>query len=217
MARGYLVPAGHFVNFITSVRNSGPIAKADKEAAAQNRDKKKMNRFLFVAAAAAMTAVYFGHAHKSLEGSVATAQVPGVDLQTTTAATTPVSISAPGEEAIKAGAGGHFNASFKVNGRDVDGLVDTGATFVAINEQTAKRIGISGSDLDYRYAVTTANGTTQAAHVTLDRLEVGAVRVRNVDAFVLKDKSLSGMLVGMSFMSKLKSYKVQDGVLYLKN
>lgn len=176
-----------------------------------------MNRFLFATAVAAVAAVYFGHAHKTLEDSVATAQSPGVDMQATTAATTPVSVSAPGEEAIKAGAGGHFNASFRVNGRDVDGLIDTGATFVAINEQTAKRIGISGSSLDYRYAVTTANGTTQAAHVTLDRLEIGSVRVRNVDAYVLKDKALSGMLVGMSFMSKLKSYKVQDGVLYLKN
>jgi hypothetical protein len=40
MARLYPVQAGHFLNFITSVRNSGPIAKADKEAAAQNRDKR---------------------------------------------------------------------------------------------------------------------------------------------------------------------------------
>jgi aspartyl protease family protein len=65
--------------------------------------------------------------------------------------------------------------------------------------------------------VTTANGTTEAAHITLDRMEIGSVRVKDVEAFVLKDKSLSGMLVGMSFMNKLASYKVEDGVLYLKN
>jgi aspartyl protease family protein len=176
-----------------------------------------MNRFLFVTAVAAISAVTFSQMHRPPEDTVAKAQAPGIDTQATTAATTPVSVSPPGEEAISAGPGGHFNASFKVNGRDVDGLVDTGATFVAINEQTARKIGISPSSLDYRYAVTTANGTTQAAHVTLDRMEVGSVRVRGVEAYVLKDKSLSGMLVGMSFMSKLKSYKVQDGVLTLKN
>ena len=177
-----------------------------------------MNRFLFVTAVAAVAAVYFGQHHPPLETTVATAQAPdAVAPSTSTPPATPVSVSAPGEETITGGASGHCNAAFRVNGRDVDGLVDTGATFVAINEQTARRIGISLSGLDYRYAVTTANGTTQAAHITLDRMELGSVRVRDVDAFVLKDKSLSGMLVGMSFMNKLKSYRVQDGVLYLKN
>src|SRR5690349_2616700 len=38
---------------------------------------------------------------------------------------------------------GHFTTSFKLNGRQVDGLIDTGATLVAINISTARRIGIS--------------------------------------------------------------------------
>lgn len=177
-----------------------------------------MNRFLFVTAVAAMAAVYFGQHQKPQLNVVVPPQVPDMTGSSTAVrSAAPVLVSAPGEETITAGTTGHFNANFRVNGRDVEGLVDTGATFVAINEQTARRIGISLSGLDYRYAVTTANGTTQAAHVTLDRMEVGSVRVRDVDAFVLKDKSLSGMLVGMSFMNRLKSYRVQDGVLTLKN
>ena len=104
-----------------------------------------------------------------------------------------------------------------MNGRSVSGLIDTGATFVALNETTARSLGVSRSDLDYRYAVTTANGMTQAAHITLDRMEIGGVRVRDVEAFVLKDKSLTGMLVGMSFLNRLASYKVESGILYLKS
>ena len=38
---------------------------------------------------------------------------------------------------------GHFSGEFKLNGRSVDALIDTGATLVAINLSTARRIGIS--------------------------------------------------------------------------
>ena len=104
-----------------------------------------------------------------------------------------------------------------MNGRSVSGLIDTGATFVALNETMARQLGVSRSDLDYRYAVTTANGMTRAAHITLDRIEIGNVRVRNVEAYVLKDNSLTGMLIGMSFLNRLASYKVEAGTLYLKS
>lgn len=175
-----------------------------------------MNRFLFVAAAASIAAVYFGHANDAALLKTPMAE-PALASSSSALPVTPVSEDPPGQASIQAQGGGHFLADFKVNGHDINGLVDTGATFVAINEQTARRLGISGSELNYRYAVTTANGSTQAAHVTLSRMELGSVRVRDVDAFVLKDKSLSGMLVGMSFLSKLKSYKVEDGMLILKN
>ena len=49
----------------------------------------------------------------------------------------------------------------------------------------------------------------------LDRVEIGAIAVKDVQAMVLPDKSLSGMLVGMSFLNKLSSYKVENGALHL--
>ena len=55
-----------------------------------------------------------------------------------------------------------------------------------------------------------------AAYVKLDRVEIGTIRVQNVDAMVLKDNALSNMLVGMSFLKKLQSYSVADGSLSLK-
>jgi len=64
--------------------------------------------------------------------------------------------------------------------------------------------------------VNTANGTTKAAHVILDRVEIGGIRVRDVEAFVLKDDALSFTLVGMSFLRRLASYSVADGSLSLK-
>ena len=117
---------------------------------------------------------------------------------------------------LQADAQGHFNGDFKINGKAVQGMIDTGATYVALNESLARRLGYSGNQLDFRYAVNTANGQTKAAHVTLDRIEIGGIRVRGVEAFVLKDDALSQTLVGMSFLKKLDSYSVADGSLSLK-
>jgi aspartyl protease family protein len=65
--------------------------------------------------------------------------------------------------------------------------------------------------------VRTANGVTRAALVNLDKMEIGAISVDDVEAFVLDDKALSSTLIGMSFMSKLQSYRVKDNRLELVN
>ncbi|WP_117192992.1 TIGR02281 family clan AA aspartic protease [Rhizobium terrae] len=123
--------------------------------------------------------------------------------------------AAPGTVVLEADGRGHFQATFRINGKSVDGLVDTGASLVAINESTARKLGFGANSLDFRYTVNTANGGTEAAHVELDRIEIGGVRVKDVDAFVLRDKALSGTLVGMSFLKKLKSFQVEGGRLRL--
>lgn len=112
---------------------------------------------------------------------------------------------------------GHFSADFRINGRNVKGLIDTGATYVAINESTARHLGLRLSKSDYRHQVRTANGTTDAALVDLDRMQIGAISVENVEAFVLDDKALSATLIGMSFMSKLQSYRVHNNRMELLN
>ena len=111
---------------------------------------------------------------------------------------------------------GHFNASFRINGRPVNGLIDTGASLVALNESTARRLGFSGNGLDFRHSVNTANGKTEAAHVVLDKVELDGIQVRDVDAFVLRDRALDGTLVGMSFLRKLNAFKVEGGAMRLE-
>lgn len=118
---------------------------------------------------------------------------------------------------IRLDSGGHFSSDFRVNGIYVRGLIDTGATYVALNVSTARSLGLGLKKADFRHQVTTANGKTAAAMVMLDRMEVGSIKVRNVEAFVLEDKALSSTLVGMSFMSKLKSYHVKGNHLEMIN
>ena len=116
---------------------------------------------------------------------------------------------------IGSDANGHFTGFFSINGRKEEGMVDTGASMVALNVSTAQRIGIDRADLDFRYAVDTANGKARAAYIRLDRIEIGPVRIENVGAMVLEDKALSGTLIGMSFLKALSSYKVEEGKLHL--
>ena len=114
---------------------------------------------------------------------------------------------------IAAGPDGHFTGTFVINGRKQRGLVDTGASMVAINASTARDLGFDR--LYFRYAVDTANGKARAAYVKLDRIEIGPVRLENVGAMVLDDRALSETLIGMSFLKGLSSYRVEDGKLHL--
>ena len=120
-----------------------------------------------------------------------------------------------GSVSLRADAAGHYQGDFAINGRSVHGMIDTGATYVAINESTARSIGFSSVDLDYRYQIQTANGTSKAALVRLDRLEIGGIRIRDIDAIVAKDSALSTTLIGMSFLKKLNSYAVQNSTMRL--
>lgn len=112
---------------------------------------------------------------------------------------------------------GHFSADFRMNGRSVRGLIDTGATYVALNVSTARNLGLGLVGSDFKHQVNTANGKTSAALVMLDQMNLGSITVRNVEAFVLEDRALSSTLIGMSFMSKLKSYQVKGNRLELIN
>ncbi|MGI9401202.1 MAG: TIGR02281 family clan AA aspartic protease [Rhizobiaceae bacterium] len=116
---------------------------------------------------------------------------------------------------VKADRRGHFIASARMNGRRMDVLVDTGATLVAINESTAKRIGIRLKPSDFKYDVRTANGITKAAAAMIDEIQIGRVIVRDVRASVSRDSSLSSVLLGMSFLGKLKKFEIDSGTLVL--
>lgn len=118
--------------------------------------------------------------------------------------------------AIEADAQGHFVAEFKMNGKKITALIDTGATSVAINKSTAQRLGIKLSPEDFTGVARTANGEAKYAPAIIGTIEIGRIRVENVQAAVLEDKALSNVLIGMSFLNKLKSFNVSGGQLALQ-
>ena len=116
---------------------------------------------------------------------------------------------------VEADPTGHFRTEIKLNGRRIEGMIDTGASLVAINSSTARRIGLLVPASEFKHEVSTANGKTRAALVKLDAIEIGRIRVENVDAVVLDDRALSTTLIGMSLLRQLDTFEVKDGTLLL--
>lgn len=129
----------------------------------------------------------------------------------------PASISTTGRNVrIKSGRGGHFYVQVRMNNRPVKVLVDTGATMVAINETTARKIGIRLKASDFKHNVRTANGITKMAAATIREIRIGNIRVKNVRAGVSRDKSLSTTLLGMSFLNQLRRFEISGNTLLLE-
>lgn len=117
---------------------------------------------------------------------------------------------------LKSDATGHFRATAEINGQDVDVLIDTGATVVALSYEDADAIGLRPGNLDFNVPVSTANGIARAAAVTLESVEIDGVEVEGVAGLVLPEGALRGTLLGMSYLGRLTGFKVEDGVLHLK-
>lgn len=118
---------------------------------------------------------------------------------------------------IKGGQNGHFVVDATINSQKISALVDTGASVVALSYEDAERVGLHPRSLDFTVPVATANGATKAAHAKLSKVEIDNVRVDDVDALVMPQGALSGTLLGMSFLSRLSSFKSENGTLTLKN
>ena len=101
------------------------------------------------------------------------------------------------ELVVRQGSGGHYVVSGKVNGVDVDFLLDTGATNVALPHALALRLGLErGVPVQIR----TASDIVPGYLVTLDRVELGPLSLRRVRAVVTERMIGDEVLLGMSFL-----------------
>lgn len=89
-----------------------------------------------------------------------------------------------------------------INGYSVDFLIDTGASAIALNAFTAKRLGIEYSDGE-EVAVKTAASLEKAYRINLDEVQVGQIKLYNVSALVLDGPEPARALLGMSFLGQL--------------
>lgn len=116
---------------------------------------------------------------------------------------------------LRADGSGHFRTEARLNNRLVPVLVDTGATAVAIDAETARRAGIRVGPADFKDVAQTANGERKVARAVIARIDVGPVSVRDVEVMVMEGDGLPVTLLGMSFLSRLKRYEVDSGTLTL--
>ena len=126
----------------------------------------------------------------------------------------PVQRVAGGETRVPLSSDGHYWIEASVNGATQRFMVDTGATISALSVDAARAGGIKPDPLGLPVIVRTANGTTQAQMAKVEELRFGNVVARNLDAIITADTGGLNVL-GMNFLSRLKGWRVEDGVMIL--
>jgi aspartyl protease family protein len=111
---------------------------------------------------------------------------------------------------------GDFAIAAHINGSRVPMVLDTGASSVVLTRDDAQAAGLPLDLLNYTVNIDTANGRTRAAPVTLDRVTIGGLEERSVDALVVQPGQLRTSLLGMSFLNRLQSWQVSGDRLILK-
>jgi len=111
---------------------------------------------------------------------------------------------------------GDFPLTARINGARVPMVLDTGASAVVLTQDAAKAAGVPLGFLSYTVTVETANGRTYAAPVTLDRLAIGGITERSVQALIAQPGQLKASLLGMSFLNRLESWEVRGDKLLLR-
>jgi aspartyl protease family protein len=127
----------------------------------------------------------------------------------------PAERSSSGGVELRAGNHGHFETPAEINGRRIEVLVDTGASLIALTYEDAERAGIYVKDSDFTQRTQTANGIARAAPVMLERVTIGEITVRNVQASVAERGRLHMTLLGMTFLSRLSRTEMRGGTLVL--
>ena len=123
--------------------------------------------------------------------------------------------SSGGDVELTANSGGHFETAAEVNGNEIDVMVDTGATLVALTYEDAERAGLYLKSSDFTQGVRTANGTAKVAPVTLSSITIGDITVRNVKGAVAEPGKLHKTLLGMSFLGRLSRVEMRANSLVL--
>jgi aspartyl protease family protein len=117
--------------------------------------------------------------------------------------------------ALRRQADGHFHATLEINGRDVEFLVDTGATHMVLSQRDARRVGLDPDRLVFSQPTMTANGRVFSAPVNLDRVVFGPFEDRNVSATV-NGGALDVSLLGMRYLDRFRRVSVEGDRMVLE-
>jgi aspartyl protease family protein len=109
---------------------------------------------------------------------------------------------------------GHFWARVQLNGVERRMLIDSGATITAISERTAKQANIGASD-GLPAIIETANGSVAARRGRIGTLSLGPLKMRDLGVVVSQNFGELDVL-GMNFLSRLHSWRVEGNVLVLE-
>lgn len=116
---------------------------------------------------------------------------------------------------IRQSADGHFWVNAKVNAQPVRFLIDSGATTTAMALATAQNAGVEISNSPFPVVLITANGSVEAQRGTIQSLQIGPLVARDLPIVVAGEFGESNV-IGMNFLSKLKSWRVEGAEMVLE-
>lgn len=118
------------------------------------------------------------------------------------------------EVRIRMAGDGHFWADVTINGVRRRMLIDSGATVTALSERTAKEAGVEAEAGPVPVVLKTANGMAPARAASVHELRLGNIVAR--DLKVVVSPAFGDMeVIGMNFLSKLVSWRVEGRTLIL--
>lgn len=115
---------------------------------------------------------------------------------------------------IKKSSNGHFIIDSLVNGKPVKFLVDTGASSVVLSLEDAKSVGMDINSLSFNRVVQTASGTGKVAD-TRATITIGEFVLEDFPMYVNSAPD-NVSLLGMSLISRFKSFEVDGDTLILR-
>jgi aspartyl protease family protein len=118
------------------------------------------------------------------------------------------------EVVLPRGDNGHFYAEVSTDSGNVMMLVDTGATVIALTGDDAAMMGVEWHERDVRPIARGASGDVYGVPVVLDRIAVGGIEARRVQAVVVPE-GLDISLLGQSFLSKVSRVEVTGDEMVL--
>jgi aspartyl protease family protein len=154
---------------------------------------------------------YFGSMDFAADTGAGNASVPSTPRPPGPRADSIPIAEPPATESYRAQRGNQFYVTGSINGNTIHFLVDTGATWVALTQDDAKLLGFNLSALKWDVRTRTANGIATNASVTLGDVRLGRIIEYNVPAIIMQQSGIS--LLGMSFLSRLRSWQISNGVL----
>jgi aspartyl protease family protein len=110
---------------------------------------------------------------------------------------------------------GHYWVDAQVNGQSVRFLIDSGASTTALGQQTASTLPLLPDPGSNMVMVQTANGPVSAQWAIVAEMDVGPIRATQLPVIVSPAFGTVNVL-GMNFLGKLKSWRVEDGVMILE-
>ncbi|MBO9408213.1 TIGR02281 family clan AA aspartic protease [Shimia sp. R9_1] len=109
---------------------------------------------------------------------------------------------------------GHYYATLRLNGANVDFVVDTGASEIVLSKADARRAGLDPDNLAYWGRAMTANGEVRIAPVWIEEISLGDFTDRDVRATV-NEGEMPQSLLGMSYLQRYTQITIAGNRLIL--